>query len=360
MFEKFDEAAMDVMAASRQECMRLRSEEVLPEHILLSLSRDPYNLAARSLSTMNINAENLQVEVEKSNKARKPDQDQVQQPFVGYDNIFFSTVCRRLFERANHFRLYFGREKVGPEHLLLSIIDLSDDNAVRILEELGANLTFLRRQVMNFAAKQEAFSRFAPAAKATVLTGITTMIVEHLEAVESLQRLAEDAHTPEPHLPERKEIVLMVLLAYLPDFLLTQVAFQRYLVEETLKTLRQRTGPLEKETDASMVASAAQNLRAEVRAIIEHVWTQEYRMLNQMPDEAEHEEIGSIIEDLWWTYSEEIALHDVFDEALDDYRRKHVLSLQKRKLELSQRLTKLKQRLEDTLKQCFLKRTISA
>ena len=66
------------------------------------------------------------------------------------------------------------------------------------------------------------------------------------------------------------------------------------------------------------------------------------------------------LEDLWWTHSEEIALHEVFDEALDDYRRKHVLNLQKRKLELSQRLTKLRLRLEDTIKQCFLKRSLSA
>jgi hypothetical protein len=357
MFEKFDEGSMDVLSAARQECMRLRCEQIAPEHILLALTRDPYNIAARSLATMNINAENLQKELERVNKSLRGEQEP---EFFAYESITLADQTKRIVERSNDFRLFFGREKIGPEHLLLALIDQNDDNALRILEELGANLTFLRRQVMNFAAKQESLSRFAPAAKITVISGISEMIAEHLQSMDTLQRLAEMAGMKPPKLPERAEVVLMVFLAYLPEFLLTQVAFQRYLVEETIKLLRQRTGPLEKETEATMVAAAAQNLRAEVRSIIEHLWTQEYRMLSQMPDEAEHEEIGSIIEDLWWTYSEELALHEVFDEALDDYRRKHVLNLQKRKLELAQRLTKLRQRLEDTLKQCFLKRTISA
>jgi hypothetical protein len=45
---------------------------------------------------------------------------------------------------------------------------------------------------------------------------------------------------------------------------------------------------------------------------------------------------------------------------MDDYRRKHVLNLQKRKVEIAQRLTKLRSRLEETIKQCFLSRSVSA
>jgi hypothetical protein len=354
MFEKFDEAAMDVVASSRHECMRLNSQEVKPEHILLALTRDPSNIAARALGTMNINSENMQKEVERSVNAKKGDQEP---GFVSYDSITLSENLRQVFERANDYRLYFGRDRVGSEHLLLGIADLQDDESIKVLEELGANLTFLRRQVLNFAAKLDCLSPYAPQARPTVIMGVTEIISEHMENMDSLQRLATATKMRAVSVPDRSEVVLMVFLAYLPEFLVTQTAYQRYLLEETLTLLQLRTGNLDKETVATMVSASAQNLRSEVRSIIEHLWTQEYRMLSHMPDEAEHETIGSIIEDLWWTYSEEIALHEVFDEALDDYRRKQVLNVQKRKLELSQRLTKLEQRLDETLKQCFLKRT---
>lgn len=362
MFEKFDEASNDVLSASRHECMRLRCMKVQPEHLLLALTRDPMNIAARALAKMNVVADNVQEEVERALKGSdklEPEPPVGISSMMSYGSIGFSEEVKHIFDRANDFRLYFGRDKVAPEHLLLGLVDLKCDGAMRILEELGSNLPFLRRQVFQLIAHEDSMSPNAPAAKPTIIAGIAEIIWQHLESISSLQRLATNSGNSVGKLPERSEVVLMVLLAYLPDFLMTQVAYQRYLLEETLKLLMSRTGSVDKEVIATMVSGTAQNLRVEVRAIIEHLWTQEYRTLS-VPDEAEHEEIGGIIEDLWWTYSEEIALHDVFDEALDDYRRKHVLNLQKRKLEISQRLSKIKSGLEDALKRCFLKRSLSA
>ena len=361
MFEKFDEAANDVLATSRHECIRLRCGQVLPEHLLLALTRDPSNLAARSLATMNLNADNVQQEVERAMvSGNKAEPDSPAGSVTPYEHICFSDQVKKVFERANDFRLYFGRDQVAPEHLLLGMVDMKDDGALQIIDELGGNLTFLRRQVMNLIAREDSLTAAPPASRQTVVSGISELIWQHLESVDVLKRLADASDNRVPKFPDRGDVVLMVFLAYLPDFLLTQVAYQRYLLEETLRLLVKRSGTIDKEVIATIVSTSAQNLRAEVRRTIEHLWAQENRMLSQMLDEAEHEEIGSIIEDLWWTHSEEIALHEVFDEALDDYRRKHVLNLQKRKLELAQRLTKLRQRLEDTVKQCFLKRSLSA
>jgi hypothetical protein len=212
---------------------------------------------------------------------------------------------------------------------------------------------------MSLVAQEDAMLPEPPNAKFTVVAGIAAMVWQQQESIESLRRVAAASKTDIAKLPSRAEVVLMVLLAYLPDFLMMQVAYQRYLLEETLQLLVRRTGPVDRECLATIVASAAQNLRMDARAIIEHVWTQEYRSLS-VPDEAEHEEIGGIIEDLWWTYSEEIALHNVFDEALNDHRKSQVMDLQKRKLEISQRLSKTKAHLEDALKRCFLKRALSA
>src|SRR5205823_6814595 len=107
-------------------------------------------------------------------------------------------------------------------------------------------------------------------------------------------------------------------------------------------------------------SNSSKKLQSEVRATIEHIWSREYRMFDEMLDEAEHDLIGTVIEDLWWAQSEEIALHDLFDAALDDHRRKQLLSLQKRRIEITQRITKLRSRLGETISQCFVKRSISA
>ncbi len=362
MFEKFDEASNDVLAASRHECLRLRCTGVKPEHLLLALTRDPLNIAAKALATMGVVSDNVQSEIERAMKRGWGEPEPAAAPIssmIPYASITFDDSVKQILDRSNDFRLYFGREKVAPEHLLLALVDLHDDGAMRILEELGSNLTFLRRQVLNLIAREDSLAPNAPAAKSTIITGIAEIVWQHLEGINSLQRLVDTTSTSMSKLPDRSAVVLMVLLAYLPDFLMTQTAYQRYLLEETLRLLVKRTGPIDREVIATIVSGTAQNLRAECRSIVEHLWTQEYRMLS-VPDEAEHEEIGGIIEDLWWTYSEEIALHDVFDEALDDHRRKQVLNLQKRKLEISLRLGKIKLALEDALKRCFLKRTMSA
>ena len=86
----------------------------------------------------------------------------------------------------------------------------------------------------------------------------------------------------------------------------------------------------------------------------------EYRLFDKMMDEAEYDEIGTVIEDLWWTQGEEIALHELFIEALDDHRRQQMLGLQKRRIEISEKLARIKVRLDDVVRQCFEKRSISS
>ncbi|HMO24423.1 MAG TPA: hypothetical protein PKC98_25960, partial [Candidatus Melainabacteria bacterium] len=117
--------------------------------------------------------------------------------------------------------------------------------------------------------------------------------------------------------------------------------------------------PLDQELLASIVSSSAQHVREEVRSALEYVFSNEYRLFDQMMDEAEYDEIGTVIEDLWWTQGEEIALHELFSEAMDDHRKQQMLGLQKRRIEITQRLAELKERLKVTVKDCFEKRSVS-
>ena len=70
--------------------------------------------------------------------------------------------------------------------------------------------------------------------------------------------------------------------------------------------------------------------------------------------------IGTVIEDLWWTQGEEIALHELFIEAMDDHRKQQMLGLQKRRIEITQKLEELKVKLKTTVRDTFEIRSVSA
>jgi hypothetical protein len=278
----------------------------------------------------------------------------------GHEGIAFSQMVIEALKRSNEYSLFFGATEVNPEHLLFGMMDINDAGANRILEELSVNVTFLRRSVMELAAREAFHNPHVPTLREALVSGLDDLVSRYQNNVNALTNLAARAGGMHIHTPSRGQIVHMVCMTYMGDFLNIQCAFQRHLLEENIKSLRRRVGTLDKEMSATIVTSGAQNLRTEVRSTIEHIWCNQYRLLTRLLDEAEHDLIGSVIEDLWWTQSEDIALFDLFAEALEDHRRKEVLNLQKRRNELTQRLTKLRHRLEDTVRQCFVKHSISA
>jgi ATP-dependent Clp protease ATP-binding subunit ClpA len=363
MFKRFSDVALQVLKAAADECKRLSGSKVGTEHILLALTTDAESLAARALASMGIHRQDVTNEIQRmfpppvpaviTPEAKSADQSVVVP-------VTYSDCAIEGFGRSQDHCRYFGLKEVMPEHVLLGIIDVSGCGAVKILEELGANLSFLRRHIMFLMARQCTSTQAAPPIREALVSGLTDLIASNLESVQALSNLSVRSGNRIKGLPDRNEIVQMVFLGYMPDLLCTQVVFQRHLLQEALKLMAERTGPLDQELTATIVSNSAQHLRLQVRQMIESLWSSDYRLFDQMLNEAEYDLIGSVIEDLWWAQSEEIALHELFDEALVDHRRKHLLNLQKRRLEISQRLTKLRTRLAETIQQCFMKRSISA
>jgi hypothetical protein len=209
-------------------------------------------------------------------------------------------------------------------------------------------------------AKKASADQNTPTLKIALLKGVNELIEENARAVLSLSTLYTESRTGTIRLPNHREIVHMVMIGYLADFLITQTSFQRYLLQEMLDALYVRAGAMDQEIMAGIVASAAQTLRQEVRTAIDHLWSHEFTLYRQMLDEGEHDLIGSALEDLWWEQSEELALQKLYDEAMVDHRRKQVLSLQKRRIEADVRVKKLQNRLRDTIQNCFTRHLKSA
>jgi len=374
-FNRATDNLLSVVRTAYEESVRQKNPEIGTEHLLLAIAREPEDLAARALATMKIDAGSTQLEVDQYWREREvPELD----PSLGarYSKGLLNRVCshevvdsfqphlsdiavQALLKAEDYSRL-LGENRIECAHLLLGILELREAGAIKIFEQMSANLTFLRRQVIHLLAQKASGQTKVVTLKGAVINGLKELVDKHESSLQLVAKLAERSASILRRLPGRSEILHMVCIGYLSDFLYTQVAFQRYVLEETLTLLSQRSGSLDQEISAAIVETSAQNLRAEVRATIEYLWSHEYRLIEQMLDEAEYDVIGSIIEDLWWTQSEEIILDKSYASALEDHRRPQILSLQKRRIEVTQRLARLKARLDETVRSTFEKRSISA
>jgi hypothetical protein len=363
MFDKFSELAIEVLFDAFGISRRFKSETISSEQILVALCMDQDNIAARALASMNINTDSIMNELERgvlSGKKKDIGTAQFEVCNLPVEDLKFAPAATLVLKHALVICTFFGHPHVEPEHILLSLIDIRDEAAMKLLEELGANFTYMNRYVTGLLAERDALDPETPGLKPTVIRGLTELTGARTSVFDDIEHLASVSGIPAPALPQKSEIAHLVVTAFLGDFLFVQIGFQRYMLEETMKLLTRRAGSVDPEFAASTVSTSAQNLRTDVRQTIEYVWSHEFRHLSKLPEEADYDLIGSVIEDLWWTHSEEIALNQVFENASDDHRRGQMLDLQKRRLEISERFVRLKSRLNDVVKQCFLKRTLSA
>jgi len=381
VFERSGESLLRVVHDALDISAEVKSKWVCTEHLLLILAKDleegAEDVASLALRSMNISAEAARKEIFERLRDKKeteplylerPEEADALQERASltlpqaneYVKPAFSQIVIQALHRAEEYSIFLGQYEVEPEHLLLAMIDMQDAGALKVFEELSVNLIFLRRQIMQILAQEFSLEYGEVTFREIIKEGMAEFVDKYQSCVDALNDLGVRSRNPLLRTYSRQQIVHMVCVSYLSDFLATQVGFQRYLLEESLKSLNQRAGALDKEITASIISTAAQNLRSDVRGVIEQLWCQEYRSLDHMLDDAEHDLIGSVIEDLWWAQSEEIGLHNLFDEALDDHRRQQLLTLQKRRTEVAQRLTRLRGRLSDTIRQCFVKHPISA
>lgn len=360
-FDRYSTSAKEVLKKAYSACKQFKSAEIGGDHLLLALTQEVASIPAAALAFMNVNAGAVKRELERdllSGASRDINVGPTEAADLEPHEMHIVGGTHKVLQRAGELRGFFGHRQVQPEHLLLAMLDCAEEKSMTLLDELGVNTTFLSRMVTSHVAKRDALVPETPSLRKIVVDGISELVNAKTALLEDLQRLETMTET-RVSCPDKAEVAHLIFTAYVPDFLYTQLAYQRYLLEETLELLRRRAGTLDTEAAAAIVSSSAQSIRAEVRETIENIWSHELRSLAKLPDEVEYDLIGSIIEDLWWTHSEEIALNQGFDEAQDDHRRTQMLNLQKRRLEISQRFVKLRARLDEVIKQSFLKRSLA-
>ena len=124
MFERFTEAARQVVVFAQDEARALGHEWIGTEHLLLGLLREPDRPAARVLRPLGLNLETVRAEVlARVGRGAGP----------GTGQIPFTPPAKHALELALREALALGDDWIGTGHLLLGLVALGEGVGFEIL-----------------------------------------------------------------------------------------------------------------------------------------------------------------------------------------------------------------------------------
>lgn len=141
MAEIFTERAQRVLEIAQEEAKRFKHQAVSSEHILLALVIEPNGIAGKVLRDMKLNEKDIYEEIEH---------------LVGYGTVKtyakgvflpYSPRMKHIFALANSEVNKMGAQKVGTEHILLSLLKDESIMATRIMINLGISLSKVRQSL---------------------------------------------------------------------------------------------------------------------------------------------------------------------------------------------------------------------
>jgi ATP-dependent Clp protease ATP-binding subunit ClpC len=140
MFGRYSERAQRVIVLAQEEARRLNYNYVGTEHLLLGLIREGSGIAAKALQNLGIDLDQVRAEVEKIiGRGNGPVSGE-----IGYTPRAKKVVMELAIDEARQL----GHSYVGTEHILLGLIREGEGVAARVLENMGADLERVRKEVI--------------------------------------------------------------------------------------------------------------------------------------------------------------------------------------------------------------------
>lgn len=139
MEELFTERAQAVLEIAQEEAKRLKHQSVSSEHVLLALVVEQNGIAGKVLREMDLNVTEIYEEIEH---------------LIGYGGIRsypkgvflpYSPRMKQVFALASSEVKKTGSQKVGTEHILMSLLKDESIMATRIMINLGISLSKARQ-----------------------------------------------------------------------------------------------------------------------------------------------------------------------------------------------------------------------
>ena len=138
MFERFTDRARHVVVHAQDRALELNHDYIGTEHILLGLLQEPAGVAAKALAGADVSFAN----------SRQAILDLVgpgERAPAGH--IPFSVDAKKALELSLREALRLDHNYIGPEHLLLALLDDPDGTAGKVLARVGVDLGKLRETV---------------------------------------------------------------------------------------------------------------------------------------------------------------------------------------------------------------------
>lgn len=142
MFEYFTEKSIAVIMAAQEEARRSRHRYVGTEQILLGLIQVQDSLAAAVLAESGVTLDAARREVEAI-------VGQGTRPVA--PELPFTPKTKQILEQGLDQARRLNHPYVGPEHLLLSLIQDQDNVAVKVLNQLGVSLEEMQQRIIQRA-----------------------------------------------------------------------------------------------------------------------------------------------------------------------------------------------------------------
>ncbi|CAD5919365.1 ATP-dependent Clp protease ATP-binding subunit ClpA homolog [Planktothrix tepida] len=149
MFEYFSDKAIKAVMLSQEEARRLGHNFVGTEQLLVGLISEGSNVAAKILVAQGLVLRDVQKEVE---------------AIIGRGSGFvpveipFTPRAKRIFEMAMKEARQMGNNYIGPEHLLLGLLQDNEGVAAKVLENLGVDRSQLRTEVIKALGEETTVS----------------------------------------------------------------------------------------------------------------------------------------------------------------------------------------------------------
>ena len=141
MEELFTQRAQLVLEIAQEEAKKFKHQSVSSEHILLALVIEPNGIAGKVLREVGLNETDVYEEVEH---------------LIGYGTMTayppgvflpYSPRMKQIFALANSEVKKMGAQKVGTEHILMSLLKDESIMATRMMINLGVSLTKVRQSL---------------------------------------------------------------------------------------------------------------------------------------------------------------------------------------------------------------------
>ena len=146
MWERFTERAKHVVSAAREEAVRLGSDYVRTEHILLGLCRESEGIAARALEGLGAEVEALAAEIEQ--------QVQPGTSNTNSEDITFTPRAKKVLELAVEEARRFNHNYIGTEHILLGLLKEGEGIAAKVLQDMKIDLARVQAEIVRLLGDQ--------------------------------------------------------------------------------------------------------------------------------------------------------------------------------------------------------------